>query len=61
MIYVIKCFEGRNFVYVETRDEALRICAELPSVFTFEPLNLYRKTDYMESNGHQDQMGHGRQ
>jgi hypothetical protein len=47
MIYVIKCHDGRNFVYVETREEAMKICAELPSVFTFEPLNLYRETDYV--------------
>jgi hypothetical protein len=47
MIYVIKCFEGRNFVYVETREEALRICAELPSVFTWEPLDMFRDEDRM--------------
>ena len=42
MIYVIKCLDGRNFVYVETREEAIKICAELPNVFTWEALDLYR-------------------
>jgi hypothetical protein len=53
MIYIIKCLAGRNFVYVETREEALKICEELPGVFKWEPLELY--------NGREDQMGHGRQ
>jgi hypothetical protein len=42
-IYVIKCLDGRNFVYVETREEAIKICAELPNVFTWEELDLYRE------------------
>lgn len=41
-IYVIKCHTGLNFVYVNTREEALRICADLPGLFTWEPLDLYR-------------------
>lgn len=43
MIYVIKSIDGCNFVYVETREEAVRICADLPGVFTFEPLEIYRE------------------
>jgi hypothetical protein len=42
MIYVIKCLDGRNFVYVETREEAVQICADLPNVFTWEALDLYK-------------------
>ena len=43
MIYVIRDVEYEcNLVYVETREEAVRICGELPGVFTWEPLNLYR-------------------
>lgn len=42
MIYVIKSIDGCNFVYVETREEAVRICADLPGVFTFEPLDIYQ-------------------
>ena len=42
MIYIIKSIDGCNFVYVKTREEALKICAELPGVFTCEPLQLFR-------------------
>ena len=43
MIYVIRDVEyDCNLVYVETREEAIKICAELPGVFTWEPLDLYR-------------------
>jgi hypothetical protein len=45
MIYVIKSIDGCNLVYVETREEALKICAELPGVFTCEPLELFRDDD----------------
>ena len=44
MIYIIKSIDGCNFVYVETREEALKICAELPGVFTWEALDLYSAT-----------------
>jgi hypothetical protein len=48
MIYVIKCINnGENFVYVEARELAIKICAELPGVFTWEALDLYRETDYI--------------
>ena len=43
MIYIIrdvKC--DCNLVYVETREEAHKICAALPGVFTWEPLDVYR-------------------
>lgn len=42
MIYVIKSIDGCNLVYVETREEALKICAELHGVFTWEALDLYQ-------------------
>jgi hypothetical protein len=39
MIYVIRGVnDGMNFVYVKTREEAERICSQLPGVFTYEPL-----------------------
>ena len=39
MIYVIRGVnDGVNFVYVNTREEAVRICSKLPSVFTWEAL-----------------------
>jgi len=42
-IYVIRDIKTQcNLVYVETREEALRICTDLPSVFTWEPLDIYR-------------------
>lgn len=41
MIYVIKSIDGCNFVYVETREEAIKICADLPNLFTWEALDLY--------------------
>jgi hypothetical protein len=47
MIYIIKCLNGNNYVYVETREEAVKICSELPGVFTWEALDLYREKDYM--------------
>jgi len=34
-----------NLVYVETREEAIRICAEMPDIFTWEPLDLFRDED----------------
>lgn len=41
MIYVIRdCTDGLNFGYVNTQVEAERICAELPSMFTWEALDL---------------------
>jgi hypothetical protein len=43
MIYVIKSVDGCNLVYVETREEAVRICGDLPGVFTWEALDLYRE------------------
>jgi len=45
MIYILKSLDGCNFVYVEKREEAVRIRAELPGVFTWEPLELYRDVD----------------
>ena len=44
MIYIIRELKhgGANLVYVETREEAIRICGELPGLFTWEPLELYR-------------------
>jgi hypothetical protein len=48
MIYIIKCINnGDNFVYVETRELAIKICSDLPGLFTWEALDLYRETDYM--------------
>jgi len=41
MIYVIRSLDGYNLVYVETREEAIRICADLPDLFTWEPLALF--------------------
>lgn len=41
MIYVIKSIDGYNLVYVDTRKEAVRICAELPGLFTWESLELF--------------------
>jgi hypothetical protein len=45
MIYVIRelKYGGANLVYVETREEAVRICGDLPGVFTWEALDLYRE------------------
>jgi hypothetical protein len=48
MIYIIKSIDGCNFVYVKTREEAARICGELPSVFTCEPLELFRDTNHFK-------------
>lgn len=45
MIYVIRSIDGYNFVYVETREEAIRICEDLPGIFTWEPLELFRDDD----------------
>ena len=42
MIYIIRSIDGCNFVYVKTREEAVRICDALPRVFTWEPLELFR-------------------
>ena len=42
MIYIIKSIDGCNCVYVETREEALKICGEMPGVFTWEALDLYQ-------------------
>jgi hypothetical protein len=42
MIYIIRDIKyDYNLVYVETREEAVRICGELPGVFTWEPLELF--------------------
>lgn len=42
-IYVIRDVKSDcNLVYVGTREEAISICAGMPSVFTWEPLELYR-------------------
>ena len=49
MIYIIRdAKSGCNLVYVETREEAVRICAELPGVFTWEPLELFRDEDLLK-------------
>ena len=46
MIYVIRDVKyDCNLVYVETREEAISICTGMPSVFTWEPLDLFRATD----------------
>ena len=46
MIYVIRDVKyDCNLVYVETREEAVRICTEMPGVFTWEPLDLFRAED----------------
>lgn len=38
-VYIIRALQsGVNLGFVTTRDEAERICAELPDVFTWEPL-----------------------
>lgn len=42
MIYVIKSIDGCNFVYVETREEAIKICAEMPGAFKWESLELFK-------------------
>jgi hypothetical protein len=42
MIYVIRSIDGCNLVYVETREEAVRICGELPGLFKWEPIELFR-------------------
>ena len=48
MIYVIRDVKyDCNLVYVETREEAIKICAELPGVFTCEALELYRDGEGM--------------
>jgi hypothetical protein len=44
-IYVIKGSDGCNFVYVETREEAVKICTDLPGLFTWEPLDLFSDED----------------
>jgi hypothetical protein len=50
MIYVIRDLkDGVNLVYVETREEAVRICGELPGVFTWEPLQLFRGVSRLQS------------
>jgi hypothetical protein len=41
-IYVIKSIDGYNLVYVKTREEAVRICGEMPGVFKWESLEIYR-------------------
>jgi hypothetical protein len=41
-IYVISSIDGCNLVYVKTREEAVRICGELPGVFKWESLEIYR-------------------
>ena len=44
MIYVIRDVKYEcNLVYVETREEAIKICADLPNLFTWEPLELFRE------------------
>lgn len=54
MIYVIRDVKTDcNLVYVETREEANKICTEMPDVFKWEPLDMF--------NGHENEMGHGRQ
>jgi hypothetical protein len=41
MIYVIRSVEdGLNFGYVKTQAEAVRICADVPSMFTWEALSV---------------------
>jgi hypothetical protein len=43
MIYIIRDVKyDCNLVYVETREEAIRICGELPGTFTWEPLELFK-------------------
>ena len=37
-IYVISSIDGTNLVYVETREEAARICADPPGLFKWEKL-----------------------
>lgn len=50
MIYVIRELKngGANLVYVETREEAVRICGELPGVFKWEALDLFRDDDLLK-------------
>ena len=46
MIYVIRDVKyDCNLVHVETREEAIKICAEMPGVFTWEPLDLFREAE----------------
>ena len=42
MIYVIRTRDDAktNLIYVQTRAEAIRICSEVPSLFTWEPLEM---------------------
>ena len=40
-IYIIRSIDGCNLVYVETRDEAVRICGELPGLFKWESLEIW--------------------
>jgi hypothetical protein len=48
MIYVIRDAKyDCNFVYVKTREEAIKICAEMPGVLTWEPLDMFRDEDRM--------------
>ena len=48
MIYIIRDAKyDCNFVYVKTREEAIKICAEMPGVFTWEPLDMFRDEDRM--------------
>ena len=49
MIYIIKDVkDGLNYVYVTKREDAIRICSELPGMFTWEPL---KECTHEEING----------
>jgi len=49
-IYVIRDVKTEcNFVYVKTREEAVKICADLPGLFTWEPLDLFRDSDLLNT------------
>lgn len=51
MIYVIRDRnDGLNFGYVKTREEAERICAELPSMFKWEALADLELNDHVKTN-----------
>lgn len=51
MIYIIRgCEDGLNFGYVRTRAVAEKICATLPTVFTWEALADLETNDAPKGN-----------
>jgi hypothetical protein len=46
MIYIIRSIYGENLGYVSTREEAEKIREYLPSMFTWEPLDVLEAPRY---------------